>query len=126
MVIGATNQYARQLRRNSTDAEQVLWQQLRNRQLDGLKFRRQATLGTAVADFFCAQKRLVVELDGGQHSEEADKSRTERLEALGFHVVRFWNHEVNDNLDAVLGRILAEANASPSRFDSRQPSSNSG
>jgi very-short-patch-repair endonuclease len=126
MAIGATNQYAGQLRRASTDAEQVLWRHLRNRRLGGLKFRRQATLGTAVVDFFCAEKRLVVELDGGQHSEEADKLRTERLEALGLRVIRFWNCDVNENVEGVLEHILAEADALPSRFAGKQPSSNSG
>jgi very-short-patch-repair endonuclease len=79
-----------------------------------------------VVDFFCAEKRLVVELDGGQHSEEADKLRTERLEALGRRVIRFWNCDVNENVEGVLEHILAEADALPSRFAGKQPSSNSG
>lgn len=109
-----------------TEAEQLLWKHVRNRNLGGLKFRRQATCGNAIADFLCAEKRLIVELDGGQHSEESDAGRTASLEALGFHVIRFWNNEVQEDLDGVLVRILAEANALPSRFESRQPSSNSG
>jgi len=124
MSIGTTNSYARHLRRNATDVEDLLWRNLRNRQLGGLKFRRQATLGNAIADFFCAEKRLIVELDGGQHSAEADAERTAKLAALGCRVIRFWNNEVIENLDGVLERILAEANATPSRFNRRQPSSN--
>lgn len=126
MSIGTTNSYARRLRRDATDVENVLGLNLRNRQLGGLKFRRQATLGNTIADFFCAEKRLIVELDGGQHSEEADAARTAKLAALGCKVIRFWNHEVIENRDGVLERILAEANTIPSRFKRRQPSSNSG
>ena len=109
-----------------TDAERLLWKHLRNRNLGGLKFRRQATSGRAIPDFLCAEKRLIVELDGGQHSEESDACRKARLEALGFHVIRFWNNEVLENLNGVLARILTEANALPSLFEDRQPSSNSG
>ena len=125
MTIGTTNRHARRLRRDATDAENLLWQSLRNRQLGGLKFRRQATVGRAIPDFVCAEKRLIVEVDGGQHSEEADAARTAKLEALGCRVIRFWNNEVSENLDGVLERILAEADALPSRFEGRQPSSNS-
>ncbi|WEK48045.1 MAG: DUF559 domain-containing protein [Candidatus Andeanibacterium colombiense] len=126
MTIGRTNPNARTLRRDMTDAEQLLWKHVRNRNLGGLKFRRQATSGKAVPDFLCAEKRLIIEIDGGQHSEESDAPRTARLEALGFQVIRFWNNEVLQNIDGVLVRILAEANALPSWFGKRQPSSNSG
>jgi adenine-specific DNA-methyltransferase len=123
--IGTTNPFAKQLRRDQTDVEELLWQHLRNRQLGGLKFRRQATVGRGIPDFICAEKRLIVELDGGQHSEETDAERTAKLEALGCKIIRFWNNEVNENLDGVLERIIAEANALSARFKSRQPSSNS-
>ncbi|HEU4651311.1 MAG TPA: endonuclease domain-containing protein, partial [Croceibacterium sp.] len=93
MPIGTTNRFARTLRRNATDAETKLWQFLRGRRLDGLKFRRQATVGYAVVDFLCAEKRLVVELDGGQQTAERDAVRTARLTALGYRVIRFWNHD---------------------------------
>ena len=126
MSIGTTNRYARSLRRNTTDVENLLWQRLRNRNLGGLKFRRQSTVGPYVADFLCAELRLIVELDGGQHSEEVDAKRTADLESLDFHVIRFWNHEVNENLNGVLKRIIEVANALPSRFKAGQPSSNSG
>jgi adenine-specific DNA-methyltransferase len=113
------------LRRDATPEERKLWQHVRNRQLGGHKFRRQASVGGPVADFLCAEKRLIVELDGGQHSEEGDAQRTAHLERLGYRVIRFWNFEVNDNLDAVLERILAECEALPSRFARKEPSSNS-
>jgi adenine-specific DNA-methyltransferase len=123
MPIGSTNRFARTLRRNATDAEGKLWQLLRGRRLGGIKFRRQATVGCHVVDFLCAEKRLVVELDGGQHSPERDAARTARLEALGYRVIRFWNNDALGNTDAVLEAILREAEALPSRF--KGPSSNS-
>jgi very-short-patch-repair endonuclease len=130
LSIGTTSSHARRLRRDATDVERKLWQQLRNRQLGGLKFRRQATVGGHIADFLCAEKRLIVELDGGQHSQEADAARTAHLEELGYRVIRFWNNEVNDNLDGVLQAILAACEALPPRFEMKsrkgqEPSSNS-
>jgi very-short-patch-repair endonuclease len=116
MSIGRTNRFARTLRRNATDAETKLWQRLRNRQLGGLKFRRQATIGYHVVDFLCAEKRLVVELDGGQHTLERDAGRTAQLEALGYRVIRFWNNDALGNTDGVLETILRKAEGMPSRF----------
>ena len=102
--------FARRLRRDQTDAEQMLWARLRNRQLDGWKFRRQVPLGKFVVDFVCYDEKLVVELDGGQHGEnpDDDATRTAWLEARGFRVLRFWNHEVLENLEGVL-TIIAKA-----------------
>ncbi|BBC71936.1 DNA methylase [Altererythrobacter sp. B11] len=117
MPIGGTNRHARSLRRNATDAEQALWPYLRGRRLGGLKFRRQATVGPYVADFLCAEKRLIVELDGGQHSPEADAARTAALEQLGYRVIRFWNADVLTNRDSVLAEILTMAEGLPSRFE---------
>jgi very-short-patch-repair endonuclease len=99
--------FARALRRNPTDAEQRLWARLRGRQLDGCRFRRQAPLGPYVVDFACLAARLVIEVDGGQHSWRAkeDGARKSWLEANGFHVVRFWNNEVLGNLEGVLETI---------------------
>lgn len=88
-----------------TDAERMLWAVLRNRQLDGAKFRRQATIGPYVVDFLCIEASLVIELDGGQHDETRDGRRTEFLEARGLAVTRFWNHEVIENLDGVAEAI---------------------
>ena len=98
---------ARELRQRLTEAERRLWHRLRNRQLDGYKFRRQVPLGRYIADFVCLQARLVVEVDGGQHGwrAEADEARTSWLETNGFHVLRFWNNEVCDNLAGVLDTI---------------------
>jgi very-short-patch-repair endonuclease len=98
---------ARTLRRNPTDAEQRLWSRLRGRQLDGCRFRRQTPLGPYVVDFACLAARLVIEVDGGQHSWRAEKDAARRswLEVNGFHVLRFWNNEVLGNLEGVLETI---------------------
>lgn len=94
---------SRDLRRNMTDAERKLWQRLRSRQVEGQKFRRQHPIGPYVVDFVCLEARLIVEVDGGQHANRLpyDRCRTEWLEARGFRVLRFWNHEVLGELDAV-------------------------
>lgn len=101
-------QRARYLRRNMTDAEQLLWQSLRHRQLKGFKFRRQVVVGHYIADFVCLQAKLVIEIDGGQHSDNKnyDWQRTQYLQQQGFQVLRFWNHEVLTQLDDVLDCIL--------------------
>ena len=82
---------ARALRRHQTDAEKVLWYRLRNHQLEGRKFRRQQVMGKYIADFFCLELKLVIELDGGQHAERAeqDEQRTQYLQSLGYRVLRF-------------------------------------
>ncbi len=87
---------ARHLRKQSTEAEKSLWRQLRNRQLAGHKFRRQAPLGKYVVDFLCYERSLVIEVDRGQHQlkTEADEERTNWLETQGYRVVRFWNNQV--------------------------------
>jgi very-short-patch-repair endonuclease len=104
---------ARALREQSTDVERKLWSILRGRQLAGLKFRRQVPIDRYVADFACAEARLVVELDGGQHAdrEKEDAARTRAIEACGWKVVRFWNNDVIENLDGVADTILAEIRA---------------
>ena len=96
---------ARALRKTSTDAATLLWSRLRNRQFRNLKFRRQVPLGHYIVDFYCHELRLVIELDGGQHSEEVDRTRTQWLESEGYRVVRFWNHEVMVNLNGVLAQL---------------------
>jgi very-short-patch-repair endonuclease len=95
---------ARRLRANQTDVEKRLWSRLRDRGLLGLKFRRHVPLGDFVADFVCADHAVVVELDGGQHasSEVTDDRRTVWLKSHGWRVIRFWNNEVNENIDGVL------------------------
>ncbi len=103
------NKRARELRRQMTDAETLLWHHLRNRQLAGSKFRRQHPIGPYYADFACLDKKLVIEVDGGQHAtnEEADNTRSEFLASKGFRVLRFWNHDVLTDVEAVLERILS-------------------
>ena len=99
---------ARRLRRDQTDAERKLWFRLRDRRLRGLKFRRQVTIGNYIADFCCESARLIIELDGGQHSarESQDAKRTTALESQGYLVLRFWNNDVLQNIDGVLESIL--------------------
>ena len=96
---------AKQLRMNSTDAERLLWRVLRSRQLAGHKFRRQQALGGFIVDFVCLEKRLVVEVDGGQHNEPLqaanDSERSTWLEQQGFRVLRFWNHEILREIESV-------------------------
>lgn len=100
-------QRARQLRKSMTDAEQALWTRLRRRQVHGHKFRRQHPLGGYIVDFVCLDEKLVVEVDGGQHDEQRDQDaqRTGCLEQRGFRVMRFWNHQVLGELDAVIEAI---------------------
>jgi len=105
-LIGKTNPFARRLRIDSTEAERLLWQRLRNRQLGGNKFRRQVTIGPFIVDFACIDACLIVEIDGGQHSEERDAARTAFLQSKGYRVIRFWNNEVLENIDGVLQSIL--------------------
>lgn len=98
------------LRRDSTEVEQKLWNILRGRRLEGLKFRRQHPFGNYIVDFICLEQQLVIELDGGQHSsaENYDAKRTAYIESQGFRVIRFWNHEVLENVEGVLETIRAE------------------
>jgi len=95
---------AKQLRKNSTDAENLLWMRLQRKQVEGLKFRRQEPIGNYIVDFVCFECKVVVEVDGGQHVDDKDRDRhrDERLGVDGFKVLRFWNHEVLQNIDAVL------------------------
>ncbi|WP_237245962.1 endonuclease domain-containing protein [Sphingopyxis witflariensis] len=84
---------ARKLRRNDTEAEKRLWSALRSRQFLGLKFRRQSPVGEFIADFLCEGMRIIVQADGGQHADNpADTDRTVRLQAAGYHVIRYWNN----------------------------------
>jgi very-short-patch-repair endonuclease len=104
--------HAARLRRDRTETEDRFWQAVRNRQLDGFKFRFQHSLWPYVADFICLEAKLIVELDGGQHSETKDARRTAFLEARGFRVLRFWNHDVLENLEVVLAVVSAALAAS--------------
>ncbi len=102
-------QRARRLRRQSTDAERTLWRLLRNRQLGGHKFRRQSPIGSYIVDFFCLERKLVIEIDGGKHQlrAQADQERTQWLEERGYRVIRFWNNQVLAEPEAVQEAILA-------------------
>src|ERR1700722_1314261 len=101
---------ARALRRDMTDAERKLWRVLRQRQVNGLKFRHQVPLGCYIADFVCHEARLIVEIDGGQHDPALrhEAERTAFLQDEGYRVLRFWNNEVLSNLSGVYDTIAAE------------------
>jgi len=102
--------FSRQLRKNQTDAEKLLWYSLRNRRFFNLKFRRQQIMGKYIVDFICLDPKIIIELDGGQHSTHLsyDQNRTGYLNQRGFKVLRFWNHEVLGNLEGVLNNIGRE------------------
>ena len=101
--------FARELRRNQTDAEKALWARLSNKQLEGVKFRRQQPLVTYIVDFVSFEKKLVIEIDGGQHNEdemrERDAERTTCLKERGYRVLRFWNNDILMNMEGVLEKI---------------------
>ena len=101
---------AKELRQRQTDAELHLWQHLRNRRLDGHKFRRQHIIKPYIVDFVCLEKHLIIELDGGQHSEQIkyDQKRTNYLEQSGYSVIRFWNNDVFTNTESVLNEVLKQ------------------
>jgi very-short-patch-repair endonuclease len=112
-VIGQTNKKIRSgklqraLRSNMTDAEQALWHLLRCRQISGLKFRRQHPFGNYILDFVCLENKLVIEVDGGQHGQQAgyDENRAQKLQAAGFRVLRFWDNEVLNEIESVKEKI---------------------
>ncbi|HEV2603988.1 MAG TPA: DUF559 domain-containing protein [Microvirga sp.] len=103
------NQRARELRRSMTPQEVKLWVKLRELRQQGYHFRRQAPRGWAILDFVCLQHRLIVEVDGGQHSTDAharrDAERDRTMAARGFRTLRFWNSEVDRNLNGVVETI---------------------
>lgn len=100
---------ARQLRKSATRHERLLWRHLRNRQLQGWKFRRQHPVDRYIIDFYCPEARLAIELDGGGHNfasrESLDQERTSFLASKNILVLRFWNHQINRELDSVLEKI---------------------
>jgi very-short-patch-repair endonuclease len=110
---GDTLAKAQRLQRELTDAERKLWSVLRNRQLEGAKFRRQQPIGPFIVDFVCQEQRLIVEADGGQHSDNAaDARRTAFLESKGYRVLRFWNNDILNNLDG-MAQVIADALSTP-------------
>ena len=106
---------AKALRSNQTDAEQRLWYHLRAHRFMGLKFKRQKPLGRYIVDFVCLERRLIIELDGGQHAEQAayDRHRDAWLRNQGYTVLRFWNNEVMQQLEGVLEQIRGTLSLSP-------------
>ena len=106
---------AHALRKNPTEVEKLLWYRLRMWQIDGYKFRRQQPIGNYIADFVCFEKRLIVELDGGQHAVQSgyDAERDGWLRAEGFTVLRFWNNDVLKNLNGVTEKIFETLKSSP-------------
>ena len=99
-------EYAKSNRKNQTPAERRLWNFIRNRQRDGQKFIREMVIGGYIADFVCREKKVIIELDGGQHAEKTvvryDEKRDAFLRSNGYKVIRIWNHEIFENMDGVL------------------------
>ena len=113
-----SNKLQRALRNNMSDAEQALWNVLRGRQVSDLKFRRQHPFGDYILDFVCLENKLVIEVDGGQHGQQAryDENRTQELQAAGFCVLRFWNNEVLKEIESVkekIGLVVQELQSQP-------------
>lgn len=98
-------QFRKKLRKSATPQEVILWSRLRNSRLS-CKFRRQHSIGKYIVDFYCPDKRLIIEIDGSQHIDsEYDKERDKYLENLGFKVLRFWDNDVNSSLEGVFLKI---------------------
>ncbi|MEE9352429.1 MAG: endonuclease domain-containing protein [Thiotrichaceae bacterium] len=99
---------ARDLRKNQTDAEAALWKLVRAKQIEGLKFRRQHPIPPYIVDFVCTEKKLIIELDGGQHAETInyDEKRTKYLESQSYTVIRFWNNEILNNIEGVYETLI--------------------
>jgi len=103
----------RELRRNQTNTEKILWELLRGRRLDGFKFYRQYSIGPYVVDFYCPQLRLAIEIDGSQHTEREiviyDKERSNYFNSVNIQILRFWNEEIEKNVEVVLEKIKKHA-----------------
>jgi very-short-patch-repair endonuclease len=105
-------EFARKMRKEQTDAEQLLWRLFRNRNFCGYKFRRQYPIGGYILDFFCNELNLAIELDGSGHADAEqsgyDEVRTNVLNGAGIRVLRFWNHDLLNNTEAVLEEIYRQ------------------
>jgi len=103
-------EHAKQMRKNPTEAEDILWHRLKNKQVAGLKFRRQHPVDRFIADFYCHERKLVIELDGDIHAQneqrDLDKGRTETLNEFGITVLRFKNEEILNDVEEVIKKIL--------------------
>ena len=106
-TMNQSTERAKTLRRNMTDAERAFWRRVRDRRFGGLKFRRQVPVGSYFVDFLCFEKKIIIELDGGQHFDRAvyDQHRTRFLETQGYQVVRFWDNDVLKNMAGVLAEL---------------------
>lgn len=102
----ATLQKAKSLRTNATEAEKLLWYKIRNRQILNLKFHRQQPIPPYIVDFYCEDRLLIIELDGGQHNEEFDRIRTHFLEEKGYQILRYWNNDVLGNIEGVIEDLM--------------------
>lgn len=109
----AHRRFGKDMRRTMTEAELALWLWLRKPGIAGLRFRRQVPIGPYIVDFFCPQRRLVVEVDGGQHASDEDaahdRARDAWLSAQGYRVIRVWNNDVMENIDGVCAAITEAA-----------------
>ncbi|QIG52440.1 endonuclease domain-containing protein [Nordella sp. HKS 07] len=105
---------AKRMRREPTEAEKLFWWEIRDRRLEGHKFKRQYLVAGYIADFVCLERKLIIELDGGQHSEttEYDAKRSADLQVHGFRVLRIWNAEIFKNMEGVIDAVLAELGSS--------------
>ena len=105
---------ARKLRKNATTQERIVWEILRAHRFYGYEFRRQYPIGDYIVDFVCREKKIIIELDGGQHNTdvniEYDNARTMYLEAKGYKVIRFWNNEIDKNKEGFYLRLKKEFN----------------
>ena len=105
-----TTEKARILRKNMTKQERILWTFLRKKNINNLKFRRQYPIGNYIVDFICNEKKLIIEIDGGQHNENKnityDQERTKYIESKGYKVIRFWNNDIDNNIEEVYLDIL--------------------
>ena len=108
---------ARHLRRHATPQEKKLWAALRQLRPQGLHFRRQVSIGSFVVDFACLRRKLIVEVDGGQHNEDIhaarDRARDQKLNAAGYRVLRFWNGDVSTQFESVMDTIIAHVTNDP-------------
>jgi very-short-patch-repair endonuclease len=108
----STKEYRRKLRNNSTDAERKIWSILRNKQINGLRFLRQYSVGKYILDFYCPELKLSIEIDGGQHNEKEkidyDINRTIYLKRSNIKVLRFWNNDVLNNIEGVWEKLIDE------------------
>lgn len=114
-------EFARELRRNATEVEQILWFNLRAKRFEGLKFRRQQTIGPYIVDFACFKKKIIIELDGSQHlaQQQKDYKRDKWLEAQGFRIIRIWNNEFLKNPEGVFTLIFETCQKPLPRIDSK-------